>query len=138
MWDYIVAHWNGRLGLLRSCLLNGVAVYLLLLLVSWAIATSAAVGSSLVFAYAVAGVFLIWGIWAGVGIFRCGGRNAFTNTSSTARRGGGYSRRGAGCFLHGEGYLLSFCETAFLNVGRFAVAAPLRASRIFYLLENCR
>ncbi len=41
------------------------------------------------FAYAVAGVFLIWGIWAGVGIFRCGGRNAFTSTSSTARRIGG-------------------------------------------------
>ena len=92
MWNYIVAHWNGRLGLLRSCLLNGVAVYLLLLLVLWAIATSAAVGSSPVspvFAYAVAGVFLIWGIWAGVGIFRCGGRNAFNSTSSTARRIGG-------------------------------------------------
>jgi hypothetical protein len=62
MWNYIVAHWSGRLGLLRSCLLNGAAVYCLLLLVSWAIAASAAVGSSPMFVYAVAGVFVLWGI----------------------------------------------------------------------------
>jgi hypothetical protein len=89
MWNYIVAHWSGRLGLLRSCLLNGAAVYCLLLLVSWAIATSAAVGSSPMFVYAVAGVFVLWGIWAGVGIFRCGGRNAFDSTNTTIRRIGG-------------------------------------------------
>ena len=76
-------------GLLRSCLLNGVAVYFLLLLVSWAIATSTAVESSPMFAYAVGGVFVLWGIWAGVGIFRCGGRNAFDSTNTTIGRLGG-------------------------------------------------
>jgi hypothetical protein len=88
MWNYIVAHWGGRLGLLRSCLLNGVAVYCLLVFLSMVIVGSVT-GLSPILAYGVGGLFVIWGIWAGVDIFRCGGRNAFDSTSSTARRIGG-------------------------------------------------
>jgi hypothetical protein len=39
--------------------------------------------------YTGAAVFLLWGIWAAVGIFRCGARNAFDKTNTTGRRIGG-------------------------------------------------
>jgi hypothetical protein len=87
MWNYIVAHWRGRLGLLKSCLLNGVGVYCLLVLVSMII--GGRVAQSWTLAYAVLGVFVLWGIWAGVGIFRCGARNAFDSTNTKIRRIGG-------------------------------------------------
>jgi hypothetical protein len=89
MWNYIVAHWRGRLGLVRSSLLNGVAIYWLLILLIFIITSTIGGADSPLFVYTGAGVFLLWGIWAGVGIFRCGARNAFDKTNSTGRRIGG-------------------------------------------------
>jgi mannose/fructose/N-acetylgalactosamine-specific phosphotransferase system component IID len=78
IWNYIVAHWRGRLGLLRSSLLNGVVVYCLLVFII--------VSSGKAFFYTGATVFLLWWIWASVGIFRCGGRYTFDRANTTVRR----------------------------------------------------
>jgi len=86
MWTYIVAHWRGRLGLLRSALLNGVAAYFLLVATVLMVSR---VSNSQILAYGMAGVFVLWIIWAGVGILRCGTSNAFDNTKPMARRIGG-------------------------------------------------
>jgi hypothetical protein len=85
MWNYIIAHWRGRLGLLQSVLLNGVAGYFLIIALLWAISATPA-RSSQISVYAWAVVLVLWSIWALVGIFRCGGRNAFGDLSSKARR----------------------------------------------------
>jgi hypothetical protein len=69
--SYIVAHWRGEQGLFRSFFINGTVAYLILVLVlvflGNHIATPVWVGLA---------VFLIWEIWAAVGIFRCGLRYA--------------------------------------------------------------
>jgi hypothetical protein len=88
MQKYMLAHWRGELGLLQSCLLNGVAVYCLLLVLVFVIIKSGGADSQIL-VYAGAGVFLLWGIWAVVGIFRCGARNAFDRANTKIRRIGG-------------------------------------------------
>jgi hypothetical protein len=99
MWHYIVAHWRGRLGLLRSCFVNGIAVYLALLLggaglgmflksVIGASRFDMLVGSP-VAVFGVLAVFAVWLLWAGVGIFRCGTRNAIDRSNTMTRRMGG-------------------------------------------------
>ena len=86
MWDYIKAHWQGRLGLLRSCLLNGLAGYLLVLTVGLIPAWFGFVDMGLL---VYAGLIVLWWIWAGVGIVRCGGRYAFNKENTLVRRFGG-------------------------------------------------
>jgi hypothetical protein len=88
MWNYIIAHWRGRLGLLQSLLLNGVVGYFVIIALLWGISATPA-GSSRISVYAWAVVLVLWSIWALVGIFRCGGRNAFGDPSSKVRRVGG-------------------------------------------------
>jgi hypothetical protein len=86
IWNYIVAHWRGRLGLLRSALLNGVIAYFILVAIAL---TVGRVSDSQILIYGVKGVFVLWAIWAGVGILRCGARNAFDTANTKARRIGG-------------------------------------------------
>jgi cation transporter-like permease len=79
---YAVAHWCGRLSLLKSALVNGVAMYFVLVL--------GFVGlSRWINIYAGMAVFLLWSIWAAVGIFRCGLRNALNPANGTVSRIGG-------------------------------------------------
>jgi hypothetical protein len=94
--NYIVAHWRGQFGLLRSCFVNGVGGYLLLVVASGilggAVAEGPALSHRVLQALSLYGgllAFIVWSIWALVGIFRCGARNAFDRTNATARRVGG-------------------------------------------------
>jgi hypothetical protein len=77
--EYIVAHWRGHLGLLQSAQLNGLVIYFVLIFVS---SIPIASVQSYLFRYALLGVFLLWGIWAGVGILRCGARNAIDKANT--------------------------------------------------------
>lgn len=107
MWGYIKAHWQGRLGLLRSTLLNGVVGYLLLtigtwLLVAYEMSKSLASQSKGPFlphpdfpelacpmglpVWLLFGVAVLWGIWASDGIVRCGARYAQDKTNTSVRR----------------------------------------------------
>jgi hypothetical protein len=84
MWmrKYILAHWRGELGLLRSWLVNGVAVYLVLILggAGLGMLLKSVVGASRfdmlagspVAVFGVLAVFVLWLLWAVVGILRCG------------------------------------------------------------------
>ena len=87
MSDYLVAHWRGQLALLRSCFPNGVAVYALLVAVSMVLSIAAASSQAAVHVFFV--IFVLWVIWAGVGIIRCGARNARDRTNTIVRRIGG-------------------------------------------------
>jgi hypothetical protein len=99
MWNYIVDHWRGRFGLLRSSLLNGVAIYLVLTLGGAGVGMllKSVVGASRfdmlagspVAVFGVLAVFILWLLWAVVGVFRCGVRNAFDTANTKARRIGG-------------------------------------------------
>jgi hypothetical protein len=84
MWNYIVAHWQGRLGLLRSFLLNGVMILVLLFIAAAALSFGASDSQIVICAWA--GMFVVWAIWACVGVFRCGARNVFDRTNGKARR----------------------------------------------------
>jgi hypothetical protein len=64
--NYLVAHWQGRHGLLRSTLLNGLLTYLVLVLLLNLFEPDAG-GVSL---FIGMGVFLFWALWALVGIVR--------------------------------------------------------------------
>jgi hypothetical protein len=108
MWQYIVAHWRGRLGLLKSCFVNGIAVYLVLLLggAGLGMLLKSVVGASRfdilaesrVAVFGVFAVFALWLVWAGVGIFRCGTRNAIDRSNTTVRRIGGAAAVAAALF----------------------------------------
>ena len=92
MANFIVAHWRGQLGLLRSCFINGVVGYLLLVVASGILGRAYSEGPALVNGALLYGgliAFILWSIWALVGIFRCGARNAFDRTNGIARRIGG-------------------------------------------------
>ena len=98
MQKYILAHWRGELGLVKSSLLNGVAVYLALLLAGAALGLLAqyvfgdpvaAFFKSPVFIGAVMIVLLIFMLWALVGAFRCGVRNLLDCTNKVTSRIGG-------------------------------------------------
>ena len=96
MANYIVAHWRGQLGLLKSCFVNGIAGYLLLVVATAILSRAAVEGPALSYGVLRAAslyggllAFIVWSIWALVGIFRCGARNAFDSTNTTAKRVGG-------------------------------------------------
>src|ERR1700733_14490538 len=84
MWKYICAHWQGEHSITRSCLLNGVIVPLFMhfcgivivgLFIVCSIAISSRPPNPIIFHYAQFCLFLIWAIWASVGVIRCGWRN---------------------------------------------------------------
>jgi len=96
MANYIVAHWRGQLGLLKSCFVNGIAGYLLLVVATAILSRAAVEEPALSYGVLRAAslyggllAFIVWSIWALVGIFRCGARNAFDSTNTTAKRVGG-------------------------------------------------
>ena len=82
--NYLVAHWRGELGLLKSLFANGVAGYFLLILLGLIFQT--ATGPTPLLFYGFLGCFLLWASWAYVGIFRCGKRYALDRTKSLSRR----------------------------------------------------
>lgn len=84
MLTYIVAHWQGKFGLAKSFLLNGVAIFVLLNLVLYALYWFG-VGVSQIVLYSWIVLVVVWAIWACVGTFRSGVRAAFDNTSGRAR-----------------------------------------------------
>ena len=106
MWKYIVTHWRGEQGLLRSCLLNGVALYFAL---SPVLAMLSGIGAYLAFNlgflygslndmensikfYAFffwSPIALLVNIWACVGMVRCGLRNESDRTNNAGQRIGG-------------------------------------------------
>jgi hypothetical protein len=111
MHKYILAHWRGEQSLLRSCLVNGVAVgFGVVVLVGlagvglwYAVAHYCAVSdarfctagwSRFYFMAYIKDPFttltpLIWAVWACVGIFRCGRRVGFKEQNTRARKIGG-------------------------------------------------
>src|SRR5436305_13487851 len=108
MHKYVLAHWCGEHGLLRSCLLNGGILFFVsaigwallgcLLLIPVFAIVHFAFGvrtetctwiATYILCYTSLAGGLLWAIWASVGIFRCGVRNAFDKTNTKARRIGG-------------------------------------------------
>jgi hypothetical protein len=85
---YLVAHWRGELSLAKSFLVNGL---LFLVVLSFAVPGLGLVIGSKAFDYVLLAIWLIWEIWAFVGIFRCALRT-FRETSSTF--GNTWARRG--------------------------------------------
>ena len=88
MWNYIVAHWQGKLGLAKSFLLNGVLILVLLFAVAAALSV-AGLGGSQPAMYTYMVIFFVWAVWAGVGSFRSGLRNALDRMNGKLRRVGG-------------------------------------------------
>jgi hypothetical protein len=84
VWNYIIGHWRGRLGLIKSSLINGIGGFSLLCIVSLIVDH----GFGFI-PYTMIGLFLVWSIWACVGIFRCGARYAADNSKSIIVRGTG-------------------------------------------------
>jgi hypothetical protein len=87
MRGYLLAHWQGRQSLLRSVLLNGALLYLVLVVVL--VVVGQAADNNSLFTLVGAMIFLLWVIWAAVGIFRCGARNALDRANSIGSRIGG-------------------------------------------------
>lgn len=67
--DYARRHWRGELSLTKSLLLNGVVGYVLILLLGGPMVLIGGNSAAVTLSYMV--IFLIWSIWAGVGISRC-------------------------------------------------------------------
>jgi hypothetical protein len=80
---YILAHWRGEQGLLRSTLLNSVIIYFVLVL---GLVVMGKVTNNQISVFTGLAVCLLFLIWAFVGMLRCGTRYAFdkamTKTSS--------------------------------------------------------
>jgi hypothetical protein len=99
---YIVAHWRGQQSLMRSCLFNavvlGAAIWLAAVIIqlgfSWGyrhlVSPSDLFGPLMyfVFPFKIV-VWLVWGLWAAVGVFRCGVRNAGKENNTKSVRVGG-------------------------------------------------
>ena len=81
--QYLRAHWLGDLSLPISIFVNGLALYLALIFL---LVPLGQVLNSSVFAYAGIAVFLIWIIWASVGIVRSAIRNYRLSEASLLRR----------------------------------------------------
>jgi hypothetical protein len=82
---YIATHWRGEQGLLRSTLVNGILAYVVLTL--GLVGLGAALNG--VGVYVGLAAFLIWMVWATVGILRCGLRNALHPGGKIIPRVGG-------------------------------------------------
>ena len=81
--QYLRAHWLGELSLSISIFVNGLALYLALIFLFVPLGQ---VLNSPVFVYAGLAVFLIWTIWASVGIVRSAIRNYRLPEASLLRR----------------------------------------------------
>jgi hypothetical protein len=105
MRKYILSHWHGKQSLMRSCLFNGVILSVVMtvgmcivlfglywLFIGFDLREPTSRDNDIV-AYALMplAIFIpvLWGIWVGVGIVRCGVRNVFDQTAGTARKIGG-------------------------------------------------
>jgi hypothetical protein len=84
--NYIVMHWRGQQGLLRSVLLNGVLTYLVMVALLVSLGTAFKPSGGI---FVGLGLFLIWEVWAAVGIFHCAMRYAFDRDRGTVERVGG-------------------------------------------------
>ena len=81
--QYLRAHWLGDLSLAISTFINGLALYLALIFL---LVPLGVLLNSPVFTYAGIAVFLIWFIWASVGIVRSAIRNFRLSEASLLRR----------------------------------------------------
>jgi hypothetical protein len=69
--NYFVAHWQGRHGLLRSTLLNGVLSYVILIVILVTVGQAWRGPNNAPVAVVIGvGVLLLWAVWAFVGIVR--------------------------------------------------------------------
>lgn len=84
MIPYIKAHWNGQLPWWKSVLVNGLLLYALFVAFSVSLADYINVYVGLSF-------FVVYFIWALVGMFRCGWRMSFTDGNSILRKLGGWA-----------------------------------------------
>src|SRR5664279_606065 len=84
---YITTHWRGEQGLLRSTLINGIMAYAVLTLGFGGLGTAFNIGR--VGVYVGLAVFLIWMVWAAVGILRCGLRNVLHSGDKIVPKIGG-------------------------------------------------
>ena len=84
--SYALTHWRGQQGLAGSALLNGLLAYVILVV---ALSSLGTVTSSPTLVFGGLAVFLVWLVWAGVGIFRCGTRNALDRNNKVFSRIGG-------------------------------------------------
>jgi hypothetical protein len=84
--SYILTHWRGEQGLLRSTMLNGVLAYLVMITVLVSLGTAINLSGGI---YVGLGAFVIWEVWAAVGIFRCGIRNVLERNRGVIPRIGG-------------------------------------------------
>ena len=82
MIGYALSHWRGQQGLLRSTLLNGVVAYLVLVVVLTA-------SDGLLKVYMGLSIFLVWMVWATVGIIRCAAKKLLDRTATRLSRLGG-------------------------------------------------
>ena len=87
MCDYLLAHWQGEQGLLRSLALNGALLYIVLVVVLLLVEQAA--NNNVVVTYIGLGIFLLWLVWAVVGIFRCAARYALDRGNPAGSRIGG-------------------------------------------------
>src|SRR5262245_32784178 len=90
MWNYLAAHWQGRLGLTKSFFVNGVLIFVLFYAMAIAAASGlpATLGNSRLTIFTWLGVLLVWATWACVGAFRCGLRYALDQNGKVQRVGG--------------------------------------------------
>lgn len=95
---YIIAHWRGELGLARSFILNGIVLYLLLVVGGGAVGlfiehlsprTFGILNGSQPVVFALLAAFMACMVWACVGILRCGVRYVFDRSKLPAYRLGG-------------------------------------------------
>jgi hypothetical protein len=110
LWAYIVAHWRGKLGLARSTSLNGVALYLALILGGVGVGAllrrtlgetrANEISNNPIAVYAVLAIYLILIGWASIGIVRCGVGFAMSKNAPLSRRVlGGLSALAAMAFV---------------------------------------
>ena len=74
---YFIDHWQGKLSLAKSVLLNGLLAYILLIAFGGLILSQILTGQ--IFFYPGMTVFFAWFIWACVGIMRCSIRILFSS-----------------------------------------------------------
>jgi hypothetical protein len=95
MWKYIVAHWRGEQGLLKSCLLNGVVGYLILACTYMGVFFTVVFATAnrwssddpgRVYDHSWTVISLIYMLWACVGIIRCGSRYLLEPGADRTRR----------------------------------------------------
>jgi len=106
MKNYIISHWRGEQGLLRSCFLNGFVFFILfdialgvlgavitvpMFLIFHGQSASHNLSNDIVFGFEVVSLpsTFIYMVWSCVGIFRCGLRNLKDRANAIGMRIGG-------------------------------------------------